>query len=294
MNQMVSYPGHVGSSLWLQNLVHGLAGITIKAKHSVFCDSSRFQKIEVFDTYSYGMVLCLGGSIVLTEHDCDIYHEMMVHPALLSHKKPLSVCIIGGGDGGCLSEVLKYSCVKSVSVIDIDTMVKTTIERFFPALAKGFNDKRVTVTIDDGYEYLKSTPDRFDIILVDSYDPAGPVQSLETADFHNVVAERLNPDGIIVFQTDSPIVRPDYLRQTMNLLSPLFAHTKPYICSLSSFPEGICSFLLCGREKGSLDRFDAERYKAIEDSCSYYNNDIHVGAFLLPQYLRKKVQERKK
>jgi spermidine synthase len=291
MNKMVSYPSYVGSSLWIQNLVHGLAGVTMKAKHSVFCESSRFQKIEVFDTYSYGLVLCLGGSIVLTEHDCDVYHEMMVHPALLSHKDPLSVCIIGGGDGGCLRETLKYPGVQSVVVVDIDTMVKTTIERFFPALAKGFNDKRVTVTIDDGYQYLKNSKEKFDVILVDSYDPAGPVQSLETADFHDVVAERLNPDGIMVLQTDSPIVRPDYLRRTMDLLSPLFAHTKPYICSMSSFPEGICSFLMCGREKGSLDRFDDKRYKAIADSCSYYNNDIHVGAFLLPQYLKKRMLE---
>jgi len=294
MNKMVSYSGNVGASLWLQNLVHGLAGITIKAKHAVFCDSSRFQKIEVFDTYSYGMVLCLGGSIVLAEHDCAIYHEMMVHPAMLSHKKPLHVCIIGGGDGGCLAEVLKYPAVASVVVVDIDLMVKKTVERYFPALAKGFKDKRVKVTINDGYEYMKTTKERFDIILVDSYDPAGPVQSLETADFHDVVAERLNADGIIVFQTDSPIVRPDYLRQTMTLLSPLFAHTKPYICALSSFPEGICSFLLCGREKGSLDRFDDKRYKTIADSCTYYNSDIHTGAFLLPQYLKKKVLESRK
>ena len=54
MNKMVSYPSGVGTSLWIQNLVHGLAGITIKVKHTVFCASSPFQKIEVFDTYRYG------------------------------------------------------------------------------------------------------------------------------------------------------------------------------------------------------------------------------------------------
>ena len=90
-----------GSSLWIQNLVHGLSGLTIRAKNSVFCDSSPFQKIEVFDTYSYSMILCLGGSVVLTELDSDSYHEMIVHPAMMMHKKPERVCIIGGGDGGC-------------------------------------------------------------------------------------------------------------------------------------------------------------------------------------------------
>jgi spermidine synthase len=291
MNKMVSYPAGVGASLWIQNLVHGLSGITTKVKHTVFCDSSPFQKIEVFDTYRYGLVLCLGGSIVLTERDSDTYHEMIVHPALLSHKKPSKICIIGGGDGGCLKEVIKHGCVEKVVIVDIDRLVKETVERFFPTLAAGFKDKRVSTVIDDGCNYLKTTGDSFDVIIVDSYDPGGPVQSLETADFHHLVAERLQGDGFAVFQTDSPIVRPDYLQQTISLISPLFAQVKPYICSFSSFPEGVCGFLLCGREKGSLDRFDRERYKTIADSCSYYNSDIQTGAFLLPQYFKKRIHE---
>jgi spermidine synthase len=289
MNKMVSYPAGVGTSLWIHNLVHGLAGITIKVKHSVFCTSSQFQKIEVFDTYHYGMVLCLGGSIVLTEHDSDIYHEMIVHPALLCHKRPRSVCIIGGGDGGCCKEVLKHGPVESIVIVEIDKMVKETVQKFFPWLAAGFEDKRVSVVIDDGYNYLKTTDRSFDVIIVDSYDPGGPVQSLETADFHHVAAQRLKDDGIAVFQTDSPIVRPDYLRQTLSLISPLFAQVKPYICSFSSFPESICSYVLCGREKNALEHFDAVRYAVIADSCTYYNSDIHKGAFLLPHYLKKKM-----
>ena len=290
MNQMINYPSGVGTSLWIYNLVHGLAGTTIKVKHTVYCTSSAFQKIEVFDTYRYGQILCLAGSVVLTERDSDVYHEMMVHPALLSHPEPKKVCIIGGGDGGCLKEVLKHDCVESVTIVDIDIAVKETVERYFPELAKGFGDPRVSVAIEDGYQFLKTTDAGFDVIIVDSYDPGGPVQSLETADFHHIVAKRLDNDGLAVFQTDSPIVRPDYLRQTLSLISPLFETAKPYICSFSSFPEGICSFVLCSREKSSLDRFDEERYAAIADTCSYYNQDIHQGAFLLPQYIKRKIQ----
>jgi spermidine synthase len=291
MNKMVSYPSGVGTALWIQNLVHGISGTTIKVKHTVFSASSPFQKIEVFDTYRYGLVLCLGGSIVLTENDSDTYHEMIVHPALLAHKKPRSVCIIGGGDGGCLKEVLKHATVESVVIVDIDGLVKETVERHFPALAAGFADRRVKAVIDDGYNFLKTAKLSFDAIIVDSYDPGGPVQSLETADFHHLVAQRLTPDGVAVFQTDSPVVRPDYLRQTLSLISPQFAHVKPYVCSFSSFPEGVCGFLLCGKEKGALENFDGNRYEAIAATLTYYNSDIHRGAFLLPQYIKKLVRE---
>jgi spermidine synthase len=293
MSTFGTSPQSVGTSLWINNLVHGLAGTTIKVKHAVFCTSSPFQKIEVYDTYRYGMVLSLGGSIVLTEHDSDIYHEMIVHPAMLCHTNPRSVCIIGGGDGGCLKEILKHGCVSSVTVVDIDAMVKETVDRHFPTLAAGFKDKRVSVVIDDGYTFLKTTDKKFDVIIVDSYDPGGPVQSLETADFHHFVAERLAGDGLAVVQTDSPIVRPEFLQQTMTRISPLFAQWKPYLCSLSSFPEGVCSFILCGRAKDALGRFDALRGAEIVESCSYYNEEVHQGAFLLPQYVRKKINEGK-
>lgn len=285
MNTMNFHP-QSGSSIWIQNLIHGLSGLTIKAKHSVFCDSSPFQKIEIFDTYSFGLVLCLGGSIVMTEADGFIYHEMISHPALFMLKDPKRVCIIGGGDGGCLKEVLTHEIVKSVTIVDIDKMVNETVKRFFPALAEGFEDKRVKLVFEDGYRYLEKNKQEFDLILVDSYDPNGPVQSLETDDFHRIVSSRLSDNGIAVFQTDSPTVNTDFLRKTIQSVSPYFDFYKPYICSMYSFPEGICSFLVCSKKEYILNNFERERYEKSAHNFSYYNDEIHSGAFLLPQHIR--------
>jgi spermidine synthase len=273
------------STLWIQNLVNGLSGLTIKAKNALYCGASPFQKVEVFDTYSYGRVLCLGGNIVMTEYE-NTYHEMIVHPAMLMHPSPRHICCIGGGDGGCLQELLKYPTVERITIVEIDKLVEETIQDFFPSLAEGFRDPRTELIIDDGYNYLKTIENKFDIIIVDSYDPGGPVQSLETIDFYQVVAMQLNKNGIAVFQTDSPYIKSNFLRKTMQSVSPFFSFYKPYICSIRSFPEGICSFLVCVHQKEVLDRFDEERYNKIAIHCSYYNNDIHRGAFLLPQYLK--------
>jgi len=287
MNSLIKFSPESGSSLWIQNLVHGMSGLTLRAKHAVFCDSSPFQKIEVFDTYSFGLVLCLGGTVVLTEFDSSTYHEMMTHPAMLMMKKPQRVCIIGGGDGGCLKEVLKHDSVTSVVIVEIDKMVTDTVKRFFPDLSKGFDDPRTAVVFDDGYNYLKTNEAKFDCILVDSFDPGGPVSSLETADFHSVVAERLTDDGMVVFQTDSPTVKGEFLRNTFRSVSSLFAKNKPYVCSFQSFPEGICSFLACAKNAVLFDNFDTARYEQIAEQCTYYNDEVHVGAFLLPQNIKR-------
>jgi spermidine synthase len=274
------------TSIWLQNLVCGHSGLLIKAKQPVFCGSSPFQKVEVFDTYRFGLTLCLGGTVVLTERDYEPYHEMMVHPAMLAHPNPKRVCIIGGGDGGCLKEVLKYEGVEKVVVVEIDSLVKETVEKYIPCFAAGFSDPRVEVAIDDGYDYFKGSKERFDIVFVDSYDPGGPVRSLETADFFGKAAAAVGVEGIVVVQTDSPTLRSDALRQTITLATAVFSRYKPYISSLRSFPEGICSFLILSNNGATIDGFDKERYQKIADSCAYYNEETHVGAFLLPRDIR--------
>lgn len=287
MNNSVNFPLSNDSSLWIQNLTNGISGLSIKVKHTVFCGASPFQKVEVFDTYSFGLVLCLGGTVVMTETDSDTYHEMIVHPAMLMHPDPKRVLIIGGGDGGVLREVLKYENVESAVVVEIDNLVHETVRKHFPKLSKGFDDSRTEIVFDDGCQYLQDSKKTFDIIFVDSYDPGGPVQSLETADFHVLVRNCLNSNGIAVFQTDSPITRPEFTRQIASLITPGFSDVRPYICQMRAFPEGICSFLIGSKEKGILGRFDKKRYDEIKDTCTYFNDEIHVGAFLLPQYLKQ-------
>lgn len=276
------------SSLWLENLIHGLSGLSIKAKQSLFSHSSPFQKVEVYDTYAFGKVLCLGGNIVLTEVE-DTYNEMMVHPSMFMHTLPKTVLCIGGGDGGCLKEILKHPSIEKIVIVEIDQLVKETICEFFPQLGAGFGDSRVELIFDDGYHYLKHSNQKFDAIFVDSYDPGGPVQSLETVDFHKVVSSHLNPDGIVVFQTDSPTIRGYFLNSTISSVRPFIPNLKPYICSIRSFPDGICSFLLGTLDKKVLDQFDAARYHSFAEKelANYYNAEIHQGAFLLPQSIKK-------
>jgi spermidine synthase len=278
------------SSLWIEDLVDGVAGIVLKARHADYCGASPFQKIEVFDTYAYGRVLMLAGTIVLTEKDEHVYSEMIAHPALLAHPRPRGVCIIGGGDGGCLRETLKHDVVEEVTVAEIDAQVRQTVETYFAGLAGGFADRRVTVAIADGRAFLDAARVKYDVIIVDSYDPGGPVASLETADFHRLVAARLLDDGIAVFQTDAPLLRPDVLRRTLDNTAPLFGERSVYLCTLPWFPGSVCSFCACAKEKGVLERFDEKRYAAIAASCRYYNDQIHRGSRMLPQQIRAIVE----
>jgi spermidine synthase len=283
MNSASETQSNTESALWLNNLVDGLSGLTIKVKHTLYCESSPFQKIEVFDTYGYGRILLLGGTIVFTERDEHIYNEMITHPAMVTHAKPQKVCVIGGGDGGVLREVLKHPAVKSVTVVEIDKQVTEVVKRLFPGLAQGFGDRRVELAFDDGHDWLEENKRAFDIIIVDSYDPAGPVQSLETANFFELVRASLRTGGMAVFQTNAPELYREKIRRMSVDLSVHFPWRTPYVAPMPSFPLGLSSFALCGAWGKGPAVPAAARLAALSARCRYYSSEIHTGAFCLPK-----------
>lgn len=89
------------------------------------------------------------------------------------------VLVVGGGDGGVLRELARFKGLDEIHMAEIDAMVPETAKRFFPEMAVGFTDPRVTVHICDGIKFVQDTPaNTYDVIIVDSSDPVGPAEVL--------------------------------------------------------------------------------------------------------------------
>ena len=58
---------------------------------------SDFQSVELVESGPFGTVLLLDGKAQSASADERVYHEMLVHPALLAHPNPKTVFIAGGG-----------------------------------------------------------------------------------------------------------------------------------------------------------------------------------------------------
>jgi spermidine synthase len=71
----------------------------------LFSKRTSFQHIEIVEFGDYGRSLVLDGKVQSTEKDEFIYHETLVHPALLTHPQPRHVLIIGGGEGATTATV---------------------------------------------------------------------------------------------------------------------------------------------------------------------------------------------
>ena len=107
---------------------HG-AAFSLKIRKKIHQEQTPYQLLEIYDTEAFGKLMALDGLVMLCSLDNFIYHEMMTHTALFTHPYPKRIAIVGGGDCGCLKEVLKHSTVESAVLIELDERVTRVSEK---------------------------------------------------------------------------------------------------------------------------------------------------------------------
>ncbi|GAG70569.1 unnamed protein product [marine sediment metagenome] len=269
-------------------------GLAIKQK--LHEEKTPFQKIEIYDTERFGKLLALDGCIMLTERDNFLYHEMMTHPALFSHPKPEKVVIIGGGDCGTLKEVLQHPEVKSAWQIEIDERVTQLAQQYFPDLCILNNDPRATLLFEDGMRWIESrAAESVDLIIIDSTDPAGPAAGLFSADFYGNCFQILSPNGILVLQSESPILHANSIIADMhrNLKSSGFSQSITLPFPQPVYPSGWWSSTMAVK-LNDIDPIKPDFFAHFREQDSkhkkfqtlYYNHEIHKAALAQPEFLK--------
>jgi spermidine synthase len=171
----------------------------------LYSGRSPFQKIDVVESVEFGPMLFLDNVANSATRDEFIYHEVMVHPAMLAHPNPRSVCIIGGAEGATAREVLRHP-VSRVVMVDIDGDLVNACQKHLPHYSQGaFDDPRLELIIGDGRKYLAEADEHFDVILIDLTDPVpdSPSVFLYTREFYQIIHDRLTDDGVTGLQGES-------------------------------------------------------------------------------------------
>lgn len=274
-------------NVWYSELHDGQSGLTLKVDRIIESKKSDFQRIDVIENRDFGKLLVLYGSLMVCDNDNNAYNEMISHVPLFAHPAPKNVLIVGGGDCGALTEVLKHPEVEHCTMCEIDKKVVETSEKYFPHLTRGLTDPRAKVLFEDGKTYIGRGKNQFDIIILDLSDPVGPAADLFQKEFHQQVFRQLKEDGILAAQTESPFYNQGTVKSLYKNLGEIFPIVKMYTCFMPIYPSGYWSFGFCSRKYHPLDNFDQNRYDKLNLRTKYYNDDVHRAAFALPQFVRK-------
>ncbi|XP_030548208.1 thermospermine synthase ACAULIS5-like [Rhodamnia argentea] len=258
--------------------------------------ASQFQDIALLDTKPFGKALVIDGKLQSAETDEFIYHESLVHPALLYHPNPKTLFIMGGGEGSTAREILRHRTVEKVSMCDIDEEVVDFCRSYLVVNREAFCDPRLELIINDARAELESRKECFDVIIGDLADPieGGPCYKLYTKSFYEyTVKPRLTRNGIFVTQAGPAGIfsHTEVFSCIYNTLKQVFKYVVPYSAHIPSFADtwgwvmaSDVPFCL------SAEEFDLRMKQRIKGENRYLDGKTFASASTLSKAVRTSLE----
>lgn len=263
----------------------------------LFNETTDFQQVRVFDTLAYGKMLAINNMVMCTERDEFHYHEMIVHPVSQLSKNLKNVLVIGGGDGGTIRELFKYSSIEKVTMVEIDEAVVNASKKHLPTLNVEFSNPKLNLIIGDGIEHVRNAKaGTYDLVIVDGSDPVGPAEGLFTKAFYADCARVLTDDGMLVTQGESPMFHSNTFVELNHCLKDIFGMQKVHtmLFHATTYPSGMWSLMMASK-KALNPKTDFDSKKTAEfvkqKNLKYYNEELHSAAFCLPNFVRNLLEK---
>lgn len=269
--------------------------VAVKKDEVLARGKTAFQQYEIFKSSSWGKALILDSRLQSAELDEFIYHEALVHPAMVAHPDPRRVLVMGGGEGATLREVLRHPPVSRAIMVDIDEDLVQICRAQLPSFHRGaFDDPRVTLVFTDGRAWLADQPDGcFDIIILDLPEPLeeGPASLLFSREMYELVRQKLGPQGLLAVQSGSGNMFGRLMANVNCTLRAVFPKVSAYVAFLTSFMD-LYGFHLAGGEDfmwpsaAQIETCLAAR--GVTD-LGWYGPNFGAGLPHLPRYLKERL-----
>ena len=286
----------VGTNLWVSEYitpwdiyVHGLTKVLAYKK-------TAYQEMYIVETGIYGKALVLDGKWQSSTGDEFLYHEPLVHPAMIYHEFPRKVLVLGGGEGATIREVLRWQSVEKVAMVDIDGEVVEACRQYLPEMhTNAFDDPRLQLVIGDALEFLDVSGESWDVIISDLSDPIeeGPSFQLFTKDYFEKILQVLTPEGFFVVQAGP--VSPGEMKlhvRIVNTMKAVFPYVQSYNSHIPTYarPWGFA----LGSRKMINSRPEPEKVnKLLKEKTlggfRMFDGTTLLGMLQVPKYLREAI-----
>jgi spermidine synthase len=230
----------LGIGLIATTLLSDLDGVSTRLQyprqHVVARANSPYGKLIV--TESDGQFDFLENGIPITSTRDDQHVEETVHYAMAQRPEARRVLLVSGGVSGTAREILKYD-VPAVDYVELDPLILALGQRYVPG---NLADGRIRVINTDGRLFVKQTPEKYEVAIIDVPAPAtAQLNRFYTMEFLAEVKRVLARDGVVGFALGQyeNYVSPELAR----MLSSAFLAAKHSYRNVLVIPGGRVFFL---------------------------------------------------
>jgi spermidine synthase len=284
------------SLAWIEEPLTPWDSCRHKVKRVLYDRKTKFQHAQIIEGGHFGRKLFIDGEIQSSTADEFIYHESLVHPAMLAHGMPKNVLILGGGEGATLREVLRWKSVEKAVMVDIDAEIVAACQRHLPSMHKGaFDDDRAELVIDNALHVLRQAAKQnrvWDVVISDITSPTedGAGNFCFTKEYFAAVSRVLAPGGVMVTQS-GPVV-PGQMTlhaRVNNSVAKTFEHTLSYSAPIPAYSQQ-WGFTLASRKnlvtqlkKPRLEKIIRQQIKG---KLEYLNAAFIETLAIVPEHVR--------
>ena len=247
----------------------------------IYSNSTQYQRIVLTHNKS-DYRLYLNNNLQFSSTDEYRYHEALVHPAMSMAKQVDNVLVLGGGDGLAVREILKYTAVKNVTIVDLDqgmTKLFETNKILTDFNHNSLNNSKVKVFNQDAFIWAKNSKSKYDVVIIDFPDPSNySLGKLYSLNFYSTLKSLLTTDAVVVVQTTSPYFAPKSFWCINKTLMEVFPQVDAYHAYVPSFGEWGFSIAMNGFEtnfnKVNREVEGLRFYNYQFDKFNYFSKDM--------------------
>lgn len=171
--------------------------------------NKRFELLRFEESFSNDVRFFINGGLQFSTVDEYRYHEVLTHPAQFLAGKAQQALILGGGDGLVARELLKYSNIEHIVLVDLDPELTDLFKYSDLAELNNYSlrNPKVQIINQDAIIFLRALKKyKFPLIIIDFPDPYNlHTAKLYTRQFYELVKSVLTPNGILALQATSPL-----------------------------------------------------------------------------------------
>jgi spermidine synthase len=151
---------------------------------------------------------------------------LLGHVPMLLHPAPRSALVVGLGAGITLGAVAAHPDPERITLVEIEPVVLGGTRRFSDLNDAALDDPRLEIVFQDGRNFLKTTPRRFDVITSDPIYPWNAGSGyLYTTEYYALAAARLAEGGVMCQWWPASDLSNDDFRALVRSFAAAFAHT---------------------------------------------------------------------